>query len=95
MPRIASPWPSATEIIRVRLAELPAPLPDRLVGQDDPALGEEFRHVAVAAGEPAGQPDRVRDNLRREAMAFVVGSGWVFFHAPSIAHAPRKAGYLS
>jgi hypothetical protein len=37
----------------------------------DPALGEQFLDVAVAQGEAEIQPDRVLDDLRREAMAAI------------------------
>jgi hypothetical protein len=41
VPLIAWPRPTAAQPIRVGLAEFAAPLPDRLVGEDDAALGQE------------------------------------------------------
>lgn len=40
VPFVAWPRPSAAELIGVRLAELPSPLTDCFVGDDDAALSE-------------------------------------------------------
>ncbi len=96
MPRIARAWALATQRVGVGLAALARPPPHRLVGHLHAALSQQFLHVALAQGEAEGAPDRVRDDLRREPMPFVVGSGSLFFHAPSIAHqANHEADQLS
>ena len=53
-------------------AEFQHPAPHRFIGDVDPTLGQQFLDVAVAQGEAEIQPDRVLDDLRREAMAVVV-----------------------
>src|SRR6266851_1123292 len=55
----------------VRWAELGAPLADRLVADDDAALGEEILDVAKAEVEAKVQPDGVGDHVGREAVATV------------------------
>jgi hypothetical protein len=47
------------------------PTPDRLVGDVKPSFGQQFLDVAVAQGEAEIEPDRVRDDLGREAMTAV------------------------
>src|SRR5712692_8538366 len=56
---------------RVRWAELGAPLADRLVADDDAALGKEILNVAKAQVEAKVQPDGVGDHLWRQAVATV------------------------
>lgn len=41
VPRIARPGPATAQLVRVGLAELPAPREDRLVVDDQPAPGEQ------------------------------------------------------
>jgi hypothetical protein len=95
VPLVTGLWPTAPQRIGVVLAELAAPLAHRLVGEDDPALGEQFLHVAIAEREAEVQPHRVRDDRRREPVAFVAGRGGVLLRASSIAHPPaREASYL-
>src|SRR5689334_10603582 len=55
--------------------ELQHPAPHRFVGDLDPTLGEQFLDVAVAQGEAEIQPDRLLDDLGREAMAAVAEQG--------------------
>ena len=43
----------------------------RLIGNIEPALGEQILHVATAQGEPEIQPDRVLDDWRRKAMSAI------------------------
>ena len=54
----------------------------RLVGHDDATLGEQFLDITRAEREAAVQPDGVADDRGREAMALVVRSGSLLFHAP-------------
>ncbi len=81
VPRIARAGALATQRVGVGLAELAAPLAQRLIGDDHPALGEQLLDIPVAEREAEVQPDGVRDDLGREPMAFVAGCGSVFVHA--------------
>ena len=56
---------------RDRRAELQHPAPNRFVGDVEPAFGQQFLDIAVAQGEAEIQPNRVLDDLGREAMAAV------------------------
>ena len=85
MPLVPGSRPPSAQSIREALSELPAPAPDRLVGEDDTALGQEQLDVAEAERERVVEPDRVGDDRGREAMAMVrvrCGS-----HSPNLAQA--------
>jgi hypothetical protein len=56
---------------RVLRPELPTPLPNSLVGDDNPALRQEFLDVAEAQGESVVQLDTVADDLRRKPVAMI------------------------
>jgi hypothetical protein len=71
LPLVAWLRASAAELIGIGLAEFPTPLADRLIGDDDPAREQQFLHIAVAEAEPEIEPDRVADDLGREAVVFV------------------------
>jgi hypothetical protein len=45
----------------------------RLIGNIEPALGEQILHVATAQGEPEIQPDRVLDDWRTLSDPFLPG----------------------
>jgi len=90
VPLVARSRAAPALAVRVHLAELPAPLAHCLIRDDDAARGEQFLHIAIAEREAEVQPDRVADDLRREALAGVVGCPQLF-HAPSIAQAARSA----
>jgi hypothetical protein len=84
------------QFVRVSPAEYLALVPDCLVADEHPALGQEFLHVAVTQGEAEVAPDGVPDNRGREARALVAGSGCLIIHAPRIAHPiARKPGNVS
>ncbi len=85
VPLVPGARTSSSQRVCVDLAEFLPPLPDRLVGDDHPPLGEELLHVAVAEGEPEIAPDGVRDDRWREPMALIGEGGSSFIHAPSIA----------
>src|SRR5205823_12527006 len=84
MPEIA--WPRALPAppARDRWTELQHPAPYRFVGDVEPALGQQFLHVPVAQREAEIQPDRVLDDLGREAMAAVAERG----HADTLPDTP-------
>jgi hypothetical protein len=66
----------------VAWAELPTPLPDRLVGDDDSSLRQEFLNVSEAQAEAVVQPDGVTDDLRRKPVSAVAAS--IGIHQPSL-----------
>jgi hypothetical protein len=84
VPRISWPGPSTAQLVRVGLADFPAPLADRLVVDARPAFCEQFLHVAIAEREAEVQSGRVTDDRGREAMALVAGR--VLIRVPSIAY---------
>ncbi len=88
MPLVAGPWPLPPERIGVALAELAAPLADRLVAQDHAPLGQELLHVAIAQREAEIQPHRVGDDLCREAISGIGRARDFILHATSIARRP-------
>jgi hypothetical protein len=55
-----------------RGSELGAPLSDRLVADDEAALGEQVRHVTEAEVDAKVQPHGERDDLRRETIASIL-----------------------
>ncbi len=69
-----------------RRPELQHPAPDGLVGDVEPALGQQVLDVAVAEREAEVQPHRVPDDLGRELMAGV-GDWW---HRPSLRRLPAS-----
>jgi hypothetical protein len=62
---------TTSEVPCVLRSELPTPLPDGFVGDDDPPLQQEFFDVAEAQTEPVIQPDGVTDDLRWESESVV------------------------
>ena len=62
----AAPGPQAPAVFE---PERRTPLPDRLVGDGDPALGQQILDVAETEAEPVVQPDRVTDDVRRESVS--------------------------
>jgi hypothetical protein len=71
MPLVAWPRTPATELIRIRLPELPTPLTDGFVRHDDPTNEQEFFHIPVAEREAEIEPDGMVDNLTGEPMMLV------------------------
>jgi hypothetical protein len=75
---------SAPEPPGVAWAELPTPLPDGLVGDDDSSLRQELLNVSEAQAEAVVQPDGVTDDLRRKSVSAVAASIGI--------HQPKSAG---
>ncbi len=71
MPGVALPTPPGPQPSSVVDPERQAPLPDRLVGDRDPALREEILHVPETETEPVVQPHRVTDDLGRKPVSSV------------------------
>ena len=83
MPFVPGSRPPSAQPIREALGELQAPAPDRLVGEDDAALGQEQLDVPEAQRERVVEPDRVGDDRGREAVTMV----WIrsAYHPPTMA----------
>jgi hypothetical protein len=74
------------ELIGIGLTKLAAPLPDGFVGHRDAAGKQQVFNIVIAEAEPKIQPDRVADDLGREAM-ILVRVGWHGgFHRASMPH---------
>ena len=71
MPAIARPWATPAQPSRDCGTELQHPSPHRFVGDVEPSFGQQFLDVSVAQGEAEIKPNRVLDNLGREAVAAV------------------------
>src|SRR4051795_12709254 len=62
------------DLVGERLAELARPLPYRLVADDDAMRGQHLLNHAQAEREAKVEPDRVADDLGREAIAGIAGA---------------------
>ena len=82
VPSIAQTPLSTPQIPSLVRTEFPTPLPDRLVGNDDPALGQKIFDVAEAQAEPIVEPHSVADNLDREPVSAVARR--CVDHAPTL-----------
>jgi hypothetical protein len=72
----------APESPRVVWAKLPTPLPDGLVGDDNPPLRQEFLNVPEAQSESMIHPNGVTDDLGRKSVSVVAAS--IGIHQPSL-----------
>jgi hypothetical protein len=76
MPLVTRPGTPATELMRILLPELPAPLVNSFVRHDDSTNEQEFFHIAMAERKAEIEPDRVADDLTREPVVFIeIGRG--------------------
>ena len=71
VPRVAQATFSPLQPASVLSAELPAPLPDCLVGHGDAALRQEVLDVSEAQAEAVVEPDGMGDDLGWKAVATV------------------------
>ena len=71
MPFVAKPWPEAAQTVGKGLAELPAPAPHRLIGDDNTPLSQKQIDMPQAEAEHVIQPDSLADDLGGKAMAIV------------------------
>jgi hypothetical protein len=62
---------AVTSLIGIVLAEFPAPLPDRLVGDDDSSGEQQLFDITVAEAETEVEPDAVTDDLGWKSMVLV------------------------
>ena len=61
--------PHGPKASRIARTEGPDPSPNRLVGHNDPTLGEQLLDIAVAERKPEIDSDRVLNNLGGKAIA--------------------------
>jgi hypothetical protein len=61
VPLVARPRAATTELIRIGLSKLPAPLADSFVGDQHATDKEEFFDVPIAEAEAVVEPDAVTD----------------------------------
>ncbi len=96
MPRIAGLRPSPAQLVGVVLAELPTPLANRFIAQQDAARSHELFHITIPEREPKGEPHGMADTLDRKAMA-LIGGGRYCIHAPMIPQPQvlEPAGWLT
>src|SRR6266568_973589 len=71
MPLVTGSHSSSTQPCSESRTELGAPLTDRLMADNDAALGEQILNVAEAEVETKVQPHGVRDDLGRKTVASV------------------------
>ena len=90
VPGVTRLRPSPAQLPGEVAAELQAPLPDALVGDDHAPLGQDQLDIAQAEAEHVVQPDGVADDLGREAVPGVAGGVWR--HPASLAQ-PLRSGH--
>ena len=67
--------PAFAKIGRDHGSKMVHPAAHRLIGNQDPTLSQQILDVAEAQGEPDIKPDRLLDNLGREAVAAIADLG--------------------
>jgi hypothetical protein len=78
VPLVSRPWSAASQAARECLAELLAPLTNRLMGDNDATFSLQQLNISQAEAEHVIQPDRVADDLGRKAVAVVrIGGGFM------------------
>jgi len=83
VPLVTGLWTTAAQAIGKALAELLAPAPNGLIGDNDATLRQQEFNISKAEAERVIQPDGMADDLSGKAMA-VVRVGWAL-HAASLA----------
>jgi hypothetical protein len=73
-PRISESTLSSLQAPRVVGAELPAPLPSRLVRHENASFRQQILDIPEAQAVPVIDPHGVADDLRQKAMPQVTGS---------------------
>jgi hypothetical protein len=87
----------ATELIRIGLPKLLAPLPDGLVGDQHATDKEEFFDIPIAEAEAVIEPDPMANNLGGKTMVVVAlrgdgrGHAWLPLHIWWIASPASQA----
>jgi hypothetical protein len=83
VPDVSQPSLPAPEISGVVWTELPTPLPDRLVRDDDSSLRQQLLDVPETQAESVIQPDSVPDDFGRKSVSAVTVR--IRFHPRSLA----------
>ena len=83
VPVVAQPSLSSLQFPSIVRTELLTPLPDRLIGHDDSALGEKILDIPEAQAEAMVSPDRIADDLGRETIAGVTRA--IALHGTSLS----------
>jgi hypothetical protein len=71
VPFVAWLGTSAPQLIGIRVTELPTPLADGLIGDEDPTDEQQRFDIAIAEAGAEIQPYRTADDLGRKAVVFV------------------------
>jgi hypothetical protein len=74
VPMVAQPSLASAQFASIGGTEFLRPLPDRLIGHDDPPLGEKILDLSEAQAEAMVSPDRLADDLGRKPIAPVTRS---------------------
>ena len=82
VPRIAQATLSPLEPTRILGTELPTPLSDGFLGNQDPPLCQEIFDITEAQAEAVVEPDGVADDLRGKSVSVVAGC--IIVHLPSL-----------
>jgi hypothetical protein len=88
---IARPRATLAQPSRDRGAEFQHPSPHRFIRDVEPSFGRELLDIAIAQGEAEIEPDRVLDDLGREAMAAVAERA----HADILSDTPLASDPVS
>ena len=80
VPVVAQPPLSSLQLPSIVETEFLTPLPDRLIGDDDAALGEKIFDIPETQAEAMISPHRIADDLGRETIPGVTNA--VTLHAP-------------
>ena len=82
MPRVAQATLSSPEFPSVFGTELPTPLADGFVADDNPTLGQKIFNISEAQAEAVVEPNGMTDNIRWKSVAVITER--VGFHLPSL-----------
>jgi hypothetical protein len=85
IPLVAGSGTPAPELIGIGLSELQTPLPNGLVGHENPTGEQELLHIAIAQTKAEVEPDAMADDLCRETVVLIVVRGWCA-HRPNMAY---------
>src|SRR5260370_37154571 len=85
VPFVATTRTATAQFIGIRLPEFHRPLTDGFIRQDDAALRHNLFNITETERKAKIQPNAVTDNLRREAVASVIGSSGRCFHEAMLA----------
>src|SRR6266704_6322255 len=86
VPFVATARAAMTQFIGIGLTKFEAPLPHRFIRDQNASLGHELFDVAKTEREAEVQPHTMTDHFRREAKAFVLGSGGFCFHEAILSY---------